>query len=145
VSNKLNDTTAGGRSTVETTSTGGASQTGSTAGATTTGAAGDQLLGTWALQVKTPFGQHPATLTLARGINGEATGAIKSQLGDGALSAINLDPANLSAVVSLTLQGRAYDARVAASIEDGQMSGTIKVNNLPIPAPALKFTGRKQQ
>lgn len=104
----------------------------------------DQLFGIWNLDVKTPFGQYPATLTLSRGANGEATGSIKSQLGDGALDDINADPNDLSATVSLTLQGRAYDARVAAQVEGGQMSGTIKVNNLPIPAPALKFTGRKQ-
>ncbi|MDT7540522.1 MAG: zinc protease [Acidobacteriota bacterium] len=163
VSNKSNDTTLAGASMGQTTSTSSAPQTVGAGAATasdasqtsnasaadastaTANVAGDQLFGTWALDVKTPFGQHPATLKLARGANGEPTGAIKSQLGDGALSEINLDPNDLRAVVSLTLQGRAYDARVAAIISDGQMSGTIKVNNLPIPAPALKFTGRKQQ
>jgi zinc protease len=163
VSNRSNGTKAGEASTTVTNQTGGATsidaptsasgatQTGGTGAAATTGAiaatgaAGEGLFGTWMLEVKTPFGQHPATLTLARGASGEPTGSIKSQLGDGALSEINLDPNDLRAVVSLTLQGRAYDARVAARIEGGQMSGTIKVNNLPIPAPALKFTGRKQQ
>jgi zinc protease len=121
----------------------GATSTGSATQAATDGAG--ELFGTWNLDVKTPFGQHPATLTLTRGADGAAVGSIKSQLGDGALQQINLDPDNLSAVVSLTLQGRAFDAQVAARIEGGQMTGTIKVNNLPIPAPALKFTGKKQQ
>ncbi len=146
---KRNGTTTGGARTNDTTSAGPAptndAASGATsAGARTTGAAGDQLFGTWALDVKTPFGQYPATLTLSRGASGEPAGSIQSQLGDGALSQIRLDPNDLSAVVSLTLQGRAYDARVSARVQDGQIDGTIKVSNLPIPAPALKFTGRKQ-
>jgi zinc protease len=103
----------------------------------------DKLFGVWNLDVKTPFGQYPATLTLARGANGEAEGSIKSQLGDGALTDVRVDGARLEATVSLTLQGRAYDARVAAEVTGDAVTGTIKVNNLPIPAPALKFTGKK--
>jgi zinc protease len=121
----------------------GATLTSSGTQASEASGASDQLFGTWNLDVKTPFGQHPATLTLSRGAGGEALGSIKSQLGDGALSQINLDPDNLSAIVSLTLQGRAFDAQVSARVEGAQMSGTIKVNNLPVPAPALKFTGKK--
>jgi hypothetical protein len=136
VSNNPNDTMTGGTAADNKTSTGEAN-----AATTTTN---DQLFGTWSLDVKTPFGQYPATLTLVRGLNGEATGSIKSQLGDGALRDINPNPNDLSAIVTLTLQGRAYDGRVSARVEGGQLSGTIKVNNLPIPAPALKFTGRKQ-
>jgi zinc protease len=123
----------------------GAASTNDAASAQASGTGGDQLFGTWALDVKTPFGQYPATLTLSRGAGGEPAGFIKSQLGDGALSQLKLDPNDLSAVVSLTLQGRAYDARVSARVQDGRIDGTIKVNNLPIPAPALKFTGRKRE
>lgn len=111
----------------------------------TTAGNSDALLGTWGLDVKTPFGQHPATLTLARGAGGEVRGSIKSQLGDGELSQINVESENLSAVVTLALQGRTFDAQVSARVEGIQMTGTIKVSNLPIPAPALKFTGKKQQ
>lgn len=105
----------------------------------------DALLGTWELDVKTPFGQHPATLTLARGAGGEMAGAIKSQLGDGELSQINVEGEGVTAVVTLALQGRTFDAQVSGRVEGAQMTGTIKVSNLPIPAPALKFTGKKQQ
>jgi hypothetical protein len=121
--------------------------TGGAAGAAnnTTAVNSDALLGTWGLDVKTPFGQHPATLTLARGAGGEVVGSIKSQLGDGELSRINVESENLSAVVTLALQGRTFDAQVSARVEGAQMTGTIKVSNLPIPAPALKFTGKKNQ
>jgi zinc protease len=138
----------------DSTSTGDASATNSanqTAGGASQPLGGDQsvsrgadkLFGVWNLDVKTPFGQYPATLTLARGANGEAEGSIKSQLGNGALTDVRVEGARLEAVVSLTLQGRAYDARVAAQVEGDAVTGTIKVNNLPIPAPALKFTGKK--
>lgn len=110
-------------------------------------AGGEQgaLLGTWDLDVKTPFGQHPATLTLARGAGGEVSGSIKSQLGDGELSQTRVEGENVSAVVTLSLQGRTFDAQVSASVEGARMTGSIKVSNLPIPAPALKFTGTKRQ
>ncbi|MFL6227838.1 MAG: hypothetical protein ACJ741_03560 [Pyrinomonadaceae bacterium] len=110
-----------------------------------TAGTGEEMFGTWNLDVKTPFGQHPATLLLARGAGGEITGSIKSQLGDGALSNVRAKGDGFEATVSLALQGRSFDAQVSARAEAGEMSGTIKVNNLPIPAPALKFTGRKQQ
>jgi hypothetical protein len=119
--------------------------TGRAAGAANGTAAGgsDGLLGTWDLDVKTPFGQHPATLTLARGAGGEVAGSIKSRLGDGELSQINAAGEGVTAVVTLALQGRTFDAQVSARVEGGLMTGTIKVSNLPIPAPALKFTGKK--
>jgi hypothetical protein len=104
---------------------------------------GGELFGTWNLDVKTPFGQYPATLVLAGGAVGGIEGSIKSQLGDGALSDVRPVGAGFEAVVSLTLQGRSFDARVSASAAGNEMSGTIKVNNLPIPAPTLKFTGKK--
>ena len=103
----------------------------------------DGIFGTWNLDVKTPFGQHPATLVLTRGADGRIEGAIKSQLGDGALSNLRPSGDGFEATVSLALQGRSFDAQVSARAEGSEMSGTIKVNNLPIPAPALKFTGRK--
>jgi hypothetical protein len=104
---------------------------------------GGELFGTWNLDVKTPFGQYPATLVLTRGAGDRIEGSIKSQLGDGALSDVRPAGAGFEATVSLTLQGRSFDARVSASAAGDEMSGTIKVNNLPIPAPALKFTGKK--
>jgi hypothetical protein len=109
----------------------------------TTANAGGELFGTWNLDVKTPFGQYPATLVLTRGAGGGVEGSIKSQLGDGALSDVRSVGAGFEATISLTLQGRAFDARVSASATGDELSGTIKVNNLPIPAPALKFTGKK--
>jgi hypothetical protein len=109
------------------------------------GGAPAALLGAWGLDVKTPFGQHPATLTLARGAGGEIVGSIKSQLGDGELSQTSVEGESVSAVVTLALRGRTFDAQVCARVEGAQITGTIRVSNLPIPAPALKFTGKKQQ
>ncbi|MDT7604969.1 MAG: zinc protease [Acidobacteriota bacterium] len=113
-------------------------------GAQAEGEAGE-LFGTWNLDVKTPFGQYPATLSLAPGAGGEVTGSIKSQLGEGALGEVRSNGDGFEATVTLALQGRSFDAQVSARVVGGEMTGTIKVNNLPIPAPALKFTGKKQQ
>lgn len=111
------------------------------AGASASGGAEVDLYGTWTLEVKTPIGQHPATLTLSAGADGAAGGAISSQLGDAQLSELRLDGDNFEAAISLTLQGRPYDARVSGQVTGGQMIGTIKIN-MPI-APPLKFTGTK--
>ncbi|MCA1818347.1 MAG: insulinase family protein [Acidobacteria bacterium] len=127
-----------------TTSASGAGGAGQTAGGNQPPSDGaGALFGVWNLDVKTPFGQYPATLALARGADGAPQGSIKSQLGDGALSDVRVEGARLEATVSLTLQGRSFDARVSADVAGDSVSGSIKVNNLPIPAPALKFTGKK--
>lgn len=104
----------------------------------------DELFGTWNLNVNTPFGQHTATLTLARGADGAVpAGDIKSQLGDAALAGIEIAGGNLEADISIHLQGRDFAARLSAEVAGNAMNGKIKVQNMPI-APALKFTGTKQ-
>jgi hypothetical protein len=101
------------------------------------------LFGTWNLEVRTPFGQHPATLTLARSAEGAAAGDIKSQLGDAALTSVELSDNRVEADVSIRLQGRDFAAHLSAQADGAQISGTIKVRNFAL-APALKFTGTKQ-
>ena len=101
------------------------------------------LFGVWNLDVKTPFGQHPATLTLARGADGSAAGDIKSRLGDAALTGIELGGGRVEADISIRLQGRDFAARLSAEAAGDGMTGTIKVRDFAM-APALKFTGTKQ-
>lgn len=111
-------------------------------GAKTPRAGGVELLGAWQLDVKTPFGEHPATLNLRRESDGELDGDIQSRLGNAALSQISLSGDAFEATVTIHLQGREFTAQVAARAAGGQMNGTIKVN-LP-GAPSLKFTGMKR-
>lgn len=105
-------------------------------------ASSGDMFGVWNLDVKTPFGQHPATLTLARGADGAPAGDIKSQLGDAALAGIELADDGLEADISIRLQGRDFAARLSAQVSGNRMDGKIKVRDMPI-APALKFTGTK--
>jgi hypothetical protein len=110
------------------------------------GAAGgpDELFGVWNLDVRTPFGEQTATLTLARDEGGAPAGDIKSQLGDAPLAAIELPGGgNIEADISLNLQGRDFAARLTAEVSGNSITGKIKVRDMPI-APALKFTGTKQ-
>ncbi|HLL77643.1 MAG TPA: pitrilysin family protein [Pyrinomonadaceae bacterium] len=106
-------------------------------------AGADSLLGVWNLDVQTPFGQHPATLTLQRDADGTATGDVTSRLGRVELSGVSLSAEGFEASAAHNFQGREYTARVSGRLEGEQLAGTIKVN-LPI-APPLKFTGTRQQ
>ena len=112
---------------------------GGTQGATK--AADGDVLGAWQLDVRTPFGQYPATLALRRDADGTLDGDIQSQLGNAALSQIGLDGESFEAVVTIRLQGREFSAGVSGRAAAGRMDGTIKVN-MP-GAPVVKFTGSK--
>ena len=101
-----------------------------------------ELAGTWNLEVSTLFGKHPATLVLEREAGGQIGGHIDSRLGNATLAGVSAnDAGGFDAVVTLELQGRAYEARVNATVEDGRMDGTIKVN-IPL-APPARFTGTR--
>ena len=98
--------------------------------------------GIWALQVETPFGTHPATLTFARDRGGTLGGHIKSQLGDAPLSALNEMGAGFDALVSLAVQGRTYEAQIDGQTEGDLINGTINIK-FPL-APRIKFTGTRE-
>jgi hypothetical protein len=103
-----------------------------------------ELTGTWHLEVSTPFGKHPATLVLEREADGRFGGHIDSRLGSATLGGVSANATGgFDAVVTLELQGRSYEARVNATVEDGRMDGTIKVN-IPL-APPARFTGTRGQ
>jgi predicted Zn-dependent peptidase len=105
-------------------------------------AGADALTGVWDLDVQTPFGRHPATLTLRREPDGTATGDITSKLGRVALADVALAADGFEARAEHNFQGRDYTASVSARLDGAQMAGTIRVD-LPI-APPLKFTGTRQ-
>ncbi len=106
-------------------------------------ATNSDFFGTWKLEVKTPFGQHPATLTITPGDAGKApVGDLQSQLGNVPLTDLRLDGNRLDAGVALDMQGRTYTAKLAAQADDGRVNGTIDVN-FPL-APTVKFSGTKQ-
>lgn len=105
--------------------------------ADTTGA-GSVLFGSWELQVKTPFGAHPATLDL----HPDGTGSINSKLGNVALEDLQTAGDGFNAGVAYTYQGRTFNAKITGRVEGHGLSGQINVD-MPI-APALKFTGEKK-
>ncbi|MGH9945294.1 MAG: hypothetical protein ACRD9R_23325 [Pyrinomonadaceae bacterium] len=96
------------------------------------------LYGTWQLEVKTPFGQHPATLNLAP----DGTGNIDSKIGSVPLGNLQVEGDGFTADVSYPYQGRTYTAKVKGHSTDGHIDGTVNID-LPL-APALKFTGMRQ-
>ncbi len=96
-------------------------------------------LGSWALQIDTPLGQSiPATLSLEQRPNGLA-GKVESEMGSGELLSAKIDGDALSAIVSLDVAGHPIEANIAAEISDGQMDGTLSLQD----APALTFTGTR--
>ncbi|HEX8473158.1 MAG TPA: hypothetical protein VF666_03940 [Pyrinomonadaceae bacterium] len=99
------------------------------------------MVGTWNLEVMTPFGKHPATLTFERNGDGSMRGRIASQMGNVPLSNITSDEQSFDADVSLDFQGRTFDARIAGQVANKQLDGTIKVN-MP-GAPMIRYTGTR--
>lgn len=98
------------------------------------------LVGSWNLQVSTPFGTQPATLVF-EAAGGVLNGRIDSRLGDVPLENLTVTHDSFEAKVALDFQGRGYEADINGRIQEDQISGTIKVK-LPI-APPLKFAGSR--
>jgi hypothetical protein len=98
------------------------------------------MVGSWNLQVATPFGTHPATLVF-EGTGGALNGRINSRLGDAPLENLSVTHDSFEATVALEVQGRPYQANINGRIENDLINGTIKVK-LPI-APPIKYTGTR--
>ncbi|MDQ3754913.1 MAG: hypothetical protein M3371_09295 [Acidobacteriota bacterium] len=96
------------------------------------------LYGTWQLEVKTPFGQHPATLNLQP----DDTGNIDSKLGNVPLENLATNGDSFNAKVAYSYQGRTYTAKITGHVEGHNLNGQINVD-FPM-APAIKFMGEKQ-
>jgi hypothetical protein len=65
------------------------------------------LVGTWDLEVATPFGKHPATLVF-EGTGGALSAYITSQLGDAPLEGLTVTHDGFDARVQMEFQGKAY-------------------------------------
>ena len=99
------------------------------------------LVGTWNLEVATPFGKHPATLVF-EGTGGALTAHITSRLGDAPLESLTVTHDGFDARVTMEFQGKPYSASIKGQVENNDaLNGTIKVS-LPI-APAIKYTGTR--
>ena len=98
------------------------------------------LVGTWNLEVATPFGKHPATLVF-EGTGGALSAHISSRLGDAPLESLTVTHDGFDARVTMEFQGKPYAAGIKGQVENDSINGTIKVN-LPI-APPIKYTGTR--
>jgi hypothetical protein len=98
------------------------------------------LVGTWNLEVATPFGKHPATLVF-EGTGGALTAHISSRLGDAPLESLTVTHDGFDARVQMEFQGKSYAAGIKGQVEDDSINGTIKVS-LPI-APTIRYNGTR--
>jgi hypothetical protein len=98
------------------------------------------LVGTWNLEVATPFGKHPATLTF-EAAGGALSGKINSRLGISPLEGLTTQNDGFEATVSLEFQGKPYAASITGQVAENSIDGTIKVK-LPI-APPIRYTGTR--
>ena len=99
------------------------------------------LVGTWNLEVATPFGKHPATLVF-EGTGGALSAHISSRLGDAPLESLTVTHDGFDARVTMEFQGKPYAASIKGQVESNDaLNGTIKVS-LPI-APPIKYTGTR--
>src|SRR5919107_6343724 len=85
------------------------------------------LVGTWNLEVATPFGKHPATL-IFEGTGGALSAHISSRLGDAPLEGLTVTHDGFDARVQMQVQGKSYEAGITGQVaENDSISGTIKV------------------
>jgi hypothetical protein len=98
------------------------------------------LVGTWNLEVSTPFGKQPATLTF-EGTGGALSGNIDSKLGNAPLEGLTVTHDGFDANVTLDFQGKTYDAAIKGQVADDSISGAIKVKLMI--APTINYTGTR--
>lgn len=98
------------------------------------------LVGTWNIEVATPFGKHPATLKF-EGTGGALSGHLDSRLGNTPLEGLTVTHDGFDATVSVDFQGKQYGAAIKGRVEDDSINGTIKVK-LAI-APTINYTGTR--
>ncbi len=100
-----------------------------------------EIVGTWALQLSTPFGMQPVTFIVERA--GDALkGTMSHERGTAEVSNIQVRGQEFSAHAAVDLKGTRMTAEIDGRIEGTQMNGTVRVN-LPI-APPVKFTGTRE-
>lgn len=100
------------------------------------------IVGTWALQLSTPFGMQPVRFIVERA--GDALrGTMQHERGTAEVTDIKLHGPEFNAHAAVDLKGTRMTAEIDGRIEGTQISGTVNVN-LPI-APPVKFTGAREQ
>ena len=98
------------------------------------------LVGSWSLNIETPFGQTlPATLVINQE-EGRIGGHIESPMGAAQLGSFSLSDNDFNATLSIDMQGQMIEATVTGSIEDNRMKGDFILPE----TPPLPFTGTKQ-
>lgn len=99
------------------------------------------LVGTWNLEVATPFGKHPATLVF-EGTGGALSAHLDSRLGNAPLEGLTVTHNGFDARVQMDFQGKPYEAGITGQVSDNDsLNGTIKVK-LAI-APTIRYTGTR--
>jgi hypothetical protein len=98
------------------------------------------LVGTWDIEVATPFGKQPAKLKF-EGTGGALSGSLDSRLGKAPLEGLTVTHNGFDATVSVDFQGKSYDAAIKGQVEDDSINGSIKVK-LAI-APTINYTGTR--
>ncbi|HZI17451.1 MAG TPA: hypothetical protein VEY09_02560 [Pyrinomonadaceae bacterium] len=99
------------------------------------------LIGTWNIEVATPFfGTHPATLVF-REQGGLVSGSINSQLGERPLESLAVAGDSFTSTVSLEVKGKMYDAKMTGQAAGDRIDGEIKVNMFL--APTVRYTGTR--
>ncbi|MEP6636961.1 MAG: pitrilysin family protein, partial [Acidobacteriota bacterium] len=99
----------------------------------------DSMVGTWSLDIETPFGQNiPATLTLTSGASGMG-GTVTSPMGDAEIMSARLDGNDFRCKMSFNMGGQTLDAQIAGEIDGDQIEGSISMHD----SPPIPFQGSK--
>ena len=98
------------------------------------------FVGSWRLEITSPFGPQTATLVVDEA-GGALRGRMSSSFGEAQLDTITLSGDIFNTAIALNIQGMAIQANIEGRREGDSLSGTIRTN-MPI-VPPLMFTGRK--
>lgn len=101
----------------------------------------NEIVGTWALRLSTPFGAQSVTFVVAQS-GGALSGTMHHERGAADVTNIQVQGQAFSAQAAITLKGSTITADINGHINGSEMDGTVRVH-LPI-APPVKFTGVKQ-
>jgi zinc protease len=107
-----------------------------------TSTTGDQagFVGSWELEITSPFGPQTATLFVEED-GGALRARMSSSWGEAPLDTITHSGDIFNAAVALKIQGMSIQAKIEGRREGDNLSGSIRTN-MPI-VPPLMFTGRR--
>jgi zinc protease len=97
------------------------------------------ILGNWAVDIQTPFGQSiPAALTVVQTEAGLG-GSVASEMGDANIVSAAIAGNSFKATLSFEMGGQALAAQIIGEVEGKQMEGSINLQD----SPPLPFTANK--